>query len=356
MFQISHIRKNINEALGVPENIHETSLKVFDRIYNWSKNLKKVDFKSGVGARTIIRGDFRVADYNFSNVKIQLGVEKFEQLDEPQLISMVNRSESKKTEDFRLQTIKKKSIDLLILIGVPEDFKYKNISEFILSNKKEIVENLSHEIKHAYDHFKTPYDSTTRRAEYQAVISLNTGIPSVDKFIHDIYFSSVNENLVRPSEIASAIKNNEISQKDFLDFLKSNETYQTLKRISKFNFETFKREILEDKSAINSFLRHVGEKPKNLTDEQKLNLILEKVYQGITNAKIEKFSEALTHNFFEQLMGFEGEKKKVFDRFVQQNSKFTNPEDFYRFYEKRFHTVGNEMMKKIAKLYAITGK
>ena len=138
MFYKSKIRTNISEALGVPENIHETSLKLFGKIYNWSKNLRKKDFKSGQGARTIFRGDFRVADYEFSTIKVQLGIEEFPQLEEPQMVSMVTRTESKKTEDFKLQSIKRKSIDLLMIVGVPEEFNYKKISDFMLSHKNGI--------------------------------------------------------------------------------------------------------------------------------------------------------------------------------------------------------------------------
>ena len=348
--------RRINEALGVPDNIYETSLKLFDKFYNWTKSLRKKDFKKGVGAKKILRGDFRVGDYEFSNIKFQLGVEKFEQLEEPSLVSMVNRSSSKKTEDFKLQSIKKKSVDLLVIIGIPEDYSYRNISEFVLAQKNEIVENFSHELKHAYDHFKMPYDNRKIRSEYQAVLSLSSGIPAVDQFLHDIYFTSVNESLVRPSEIAAAIKNNQISQKDFLNFLNSNETYRILKRISNFNYETFKREILQDKKALNSFLKNIGLRPTSLTDEQKLQEALKSVQQAITSSKIEQFGEILTQSFYEQLFGFEGEKLKIFEKFSKQNMKFKTPDDFFRFYQNRFHLVGREMMKKLAKLYDITRK
>lgn len=353
---MENYKRNIFEALGVPDNLHETSLKVFDKLLSWTKNLRRTDFKKGEGAKTIIRGNYRIADFEFSNVKIQMGVEVIEQLEEPTLLSMVNRSESQKTEDFRLQTIKRKHVDILIIIGVPSNFKFKSLSDFLINEKREFVENLSHELKHAYDHYKKPYDNTYERAEYQSAISLTTGIPPIDEFIHDIYYTSMSENLVRASEIASAIKNNQISQKEFLKFLGSNDTYQSFKRISNFNYENFKKRLLDKPRLLTSFLKSIGEKEKNLSDEQKLNKVLEAVYTGLANSKIENFSQMLTHSMIEQIIGFEGEKQKVFEEFIKRVRRFRNPDDFFRFYEKRFHEVGREMMRKIAKLYAITSK
>lgn len=349
-------KKNIFEALGVPDNLHETSLKVFDRIVNWVRNLKKADFKKGDGARIILRGDYRIADFVFSNVKLQLGVEVIEEVEEPTLMSMVNRSESQKTEDFRLQSLKRKHVDLLIIIAVPPNFKVKNLSDFMLKNKNEFVENLSHELKHAYDHFKKPYDNAPQRAEYQSAITLNSGNSVIDQFINDIYFVSVSENLVRPSELASAIQNNQISQKDFLKFLGSNETYQSIKRIASFNFENFKRELLSNPKEMNSFLKSMKVKTKNLSDDEKVHQVLSAVYKAMAGSQIQNFAEILTHNPIEMLMGFEGEKEKFFQKYIKTVTRFKNPEDFFRFYEKKFQTVGREMMKKIAKLYAITNK
>jgi len=351
-----HTKKYISEALGVPDNLHQTSLKLFDRIANWVKNLRKSDFVKGEGARTIIRGDFRISDFNFSNVKIQLGVESVDEVEEPTLISMVNRTESRKTEDFRLQTIKRKNVDLLILIAVPSGFKIKDLHQFFLTNKNEFVENLSHELKHAYDHHKKPFDSPRQRAEYQSAISLNTGVPVIDQFINDIYYISVSENLVRPSELASAIQNNQVSQKDFLKFLGSNDTYQTVKRIASFDFENFKKELLSNPKELNYMLKHVKQKSKNLSDEEKLDIVLNSVYKALAGAQIKNFSEMITHHPIEMIMGFEGEKEKFFKKFMNTVTKFKTPDEFFKFYEQKFRTIGREMMKKIAKLYAITNK
>ena len=61
-------------------------------------------------------------------------------------------------------------------------------------------------------------------------------------------------------------------------------------------------------------------------------------------------------NFLEELLGFQDEKKKVFDKFVSRVSRFENPKDFVKYYEKFFNYIGDKMIRKISKLYAITQK
>lgn len=350
------IKKVLKEALGVPSNIYEVSKSVYQRIMSWVDKLDESDFESGEGATTLLRTNLNIADYHFSSLKVKLGIEKHKKIKEPEIMSMILRTESKKTEDLKLKPIKRKTVDLVIVIMVPKDFEIDELSNFFRGQEFEIIESISHELKHLYDHFKKLDDSPQRRAEYQATIQLGFEIPALDRFVHDIYYSSANENLVRSTEVTSAIKNNEISQKEFIDFLKNNDTYLNLKRISKFNVENFKQDILKDEKKVNKVLKKLKMKPEKMSDDEKIAVIFQVLYATISNARIRNFQDILTHNFLEKLMGFEGEKLKVFNRFVNRNQRFKNPEEFVKYYEKYFNYIGDQMLRKISKLYAITQK
>jgi len=350
------IRKVLKEALGVPGNIYEVSKKVFQRILSWVENLDESDFEGGEGANTTMRVDLMIADYHFSTLKVKLGIEEHKKVKEPELLSMISRTQSKKTDNFGLENIKRKTVDLVIILIVPKGYDYDEIPEFFKKNQNELVESISHELKHVYDHFKKIYEKPQQRAEYNASLQSAFGVEPLDRFAHDLYFSSANENLVRSTEIASAIKNNQISQKDFLEFLKNETTYKNLKRISQFDINTFKNQILNDKKNLDKLLKRVKLKPNKMTDEEKIQSALQILYSSIVNARISNFQEILTHNFFEQLLGFEGEKLKVFNRFIERNQRFRNPEEFVKYYEKYFHYIGDKMLRKISKLYAITEK
>jgi len=350
------IKKVLREALGVPDKIYETSQQVYKKISSWVETLDESDFESGEGANTSFRVNMNIADYHFTTLKVKLGIESHKKIKEPEIMSMILRTESKKTEDLKLEPIKRKTVDLIIVMVVPKDFNFEELSDFFVYNEEDIVESISHELKHVYDHFKRLYDSPQERAEYQSTIQLGFGLEPLDRFVHDIYYSSGNENLVRSTEVASAIKNNQISQKEFLDFLKNNDTYRNLKRISEFKLEKFKQDILSDQKKLDKILKKMKMKPEKMSDEQKLQAIFNLLYVTISNARINNFQEILTHSFFEQLLGFEGEKLKMFTKFVNKNQRFQNSEDFVKYYEKYFNYIGNQMLRKISKLYAITNK
>lgn len=349
-----NITKTIVEAVGIPANIHETSEQIFKKILNWVKNLKKEDLEPGVGAQKDLRGNFQIADFPFSTVRVKLGVEPHKKIEEPELMSMSVQTQSKKTEDFRLQTIKSKTVNILILILVPINWDYNELQSFFEKNKNEIVENFSHELKHAYDHHKKEYDKVEDRAIYQGTVGLGVGIDAIDRFIHDLYYISANENLVRPSEILSAIKSNKISQKDFLNFLTNNTTYQNLKRIQNFDFQTFTEEILSKPKQVNKFLKKIGLDPTNMRDKTKLRKVLEATYNYIANSNINSFKEILTQSFLDELIGFQDERQVMFNNFIKKMYRFKKPEDFYKYYEKEFKYIATEMIKKISKVYSLT--
>ena len=341
---------NLREAAGVPEGIYEAANKIYNRILSWvdkspkKKNTTEIDFT--------FRGDFRISDLNFSSVKVKIGLERFKKIDTPQVVTMINKSESKKTPDFKLEPIKLKTFDLVIVLGLPEDWDLKNLKSFFEQNKKDIVESITHELKHYYDHHKIEYDEPRSRALYQASLKSISGFRPIDFFFHNLYFSSANENLVRPSELIAAIKNNEISQKDFLEFLKNHEVYKRYKEIANFNLEEFNREILSDKK-LNKFLKKAGFNPDQMSDKKKIKKIHDIIYKVLSNLQIQEFQSMITHSFVEKLLGFEGEKQKVFEKFISRTKRFKKPEDFMKYYEKYFQYIGDRMLRKISKVYSL---
>lgn len=348
------IRNVIREALGVPENIYETANEVFQK---FSNSLKKIDSKEPIEPGLYnfnVKGTFRISDFTFSTVKINVKIEENEKFNQPELISMAVTSESKKTKDFKLKLLKYKTINLNIFIIVPENYDNNELYQFLQDNKKEFIVSFTHELKHAYDHYKKIFDNPKQRALYNAVSGRGFGIEPIDLFFHDIYFTLATENLVRPSEVVAAIKNNEISQKDFLDFLKSNDTYKNLKRISNFTFEKLKEELKNHMERIDELLYHMNFPVSESTEDEKINEVLRLIMVNVGNWSIESFKDIITTSMVEEIFGFSGEKEKIFRRFYERQRRFKNPEEFFGFYEKQFHYVADNMLRKIAKLYAIT--
>ena len=85
-----------------------------------------------------------------------------------------------------------------------------------------------------------------------------------------------------------------------------------------------------------------------------VNEILTLWYVNFVNTDIEAFSDAISSNFLEKIMGFSGNKEKVLLQHISDVSKFKNrPLDFYKFEENKIKRVTGEMLKKIHKLYSL---
>lgn len=348
--------KNLFEALGVPENLHETSVKVYDRLIKALKRGYNDGQTVEYDRQFKFKGEFRISDYKFSNIQFQVNIFPHPMSEEFELVSMSVSTKSMKTPDNRLKLIKSKTIDLNLQIAVPnKSFVFNELIIFLEKNKNELISSISHELMHAYDNQKKEYESLEKRASYNAVAGKGFGIPTVDKFLHDLYFITTTENLVRPSEIWSGIKNNEISQENFLDFLKKHDTYVTLKRISQFNLKNFKKELKKEIPKIDEFLKkHTPLDVKNMSEIKKINEILRLIWVNVTHWIIIEYKKLLSTHFLEEIMGFQGEKERIFNRFVKRQQRFSNYNEFFAFYENLMNKVAFEMMKKVAKLYAMT--
>lgn len=343
-----------NEASGVPSNIYETAKKVFDRITIWIKKMPPKTVGQSEQYDFTIKGNFQISDYDFSTIKCSVKLISSKELSEPELAGMGVKTPTKKTEDFKLEVLKSKTVELMLFIGVPENYETNLLYQFFDENKNEFVEALSHEMKHVYDRSKKKYEDPKKMALYNAAVEIKTGIPPIDTFIHDLYFGSATENLVRPSELIAAIKNNEVSQKDFISFLKKNVTYNTLKRMKDFNLDDFIKKIYQYPQEVDDFLKKGDIDPTNMKMMPKIHATLTLTYIIIANATIEKYKELLATDMLELLFGFRGEKQKLFERFYNRNLRFTNPKDFFEFYRKFLNKVGTEMLKKVSKVYSLT--
>lgn len=355
--KIDNIRKIIKEALGVPDNLYETAVDLYNRIIPKFNNFDIDLLDENDTFRIGFQGKFRIADFEFSKVFITFHFEHSKKLKSPEIVGMSVESQSQRTPDMKLKMLKQKTLKLNVRMFLPEEYNYGMLQDFIKSERNDMIESLSHELKHSYNAFKKIYDNPYERALYSGVSGKRFGIWPIDRFFHDIYYTTVNESLVRPSEVAAAIRNNNISQKDFLKFLYDTDTYKNLKRLSEFSYEKFKSEIAQKMDRVNLLLKHIGGyKLNKMSDEEKIDEVLRLVMVNVANWTIDEFKEILTSNFLEELIGFEGEKERIFKRFMHRYQKYKTPEEFFRFYEKLFNHVGNNMIRKIAKLYAITNK
>lgn len=341
----------VSEALGVPSGILDASEKIYLDIVkgieeNYTGGSEEFSFK--------INKPYKFADYSIDSLSIEVDIIEHEKANNPEVISMGVPFESQLQDNgYNLDIVSDLSNPQMNMrIVIPNGYDKEDLINYLVKDRIEIINSVSHETKHLYDTFKKKIDVGTKRAEYRAYSGLKFGILPIDNFIHNLYFIHAVENLVRPTEVASAIKQNKISKKEFIKFLLKNDVYSRLKLIKEFSYEKLIEELKNHIPEINKFYERTNIDGGD-TDEEKINELLRLVYVNIINHKGDAYKNLLTSNFLEEIMGFGGEKGSVFRKFINKIQKFNNAKDFFNHEEKLFKFVADKMMRKIAKLYAL---
>jgi len=349
------IRKVLLERLGVPEGILETAENLYEDII---RNLDQNTFDESENEYEFnFTTNYKISDLDIDYVKVFFEINKWNDPSKKDYVIMgfstpfqsVSRNDSEKltiVSSFDEFIIKFKFL-------VPQDWKFEELVNLIKKDKSDIINSLSHELMHAYDSYKSGYDDAPERAHYEASQSVSFGIEPIDKFLHLLYFTHAVENVVRPTEIAMAIKSGKVSQKNFLNFLKDNATYKMLYEARNFSYEKLRNELKNFIPKIDK----IGEKLNHTmgsNDEEKIDEILRIVYVNLINNKAQSYVNLMTSDIIEKMLGLKGKKEENFKKFLRKIQKFNNPKDFFKNEEKLFKFVATNMIKKISKLYDMT--
>lgn len=361
----------INEALGVPDSILSAAEILYDKVEGHIRTIDdKEDEYEFTGDLDFELGDNKKIKIDGYDLKIN--VENFDSYDsKPQVISMAvsanfgfDRNKLKKVVEPSTH------LDLSITFAVGDEWEPYELYDAMEKDKIYQTASLAHELKHKYDKQVKPTALLGHDAEYQATQRKdNFGIPIIDnEFFRNMYFVSMIENLVRPTEVASQMKSLGITKSKFLNFLENERVYKELKEIKNFTFEHFVSELKNQMNRVDALLDHIDELDENMTEDEKIKRVLEIVYISIVNTRMEMFmnmSSRAMDDFirFGQQLGMlpkhlehEADALERVDNVRKNFLKFTkrfenNPINFFKFECEKFNKVATKMLKKIAKLY-----
>lgn len=348
---------HLHERLGVPENIVETAEKYYDDLIEQVvDNIRESDRKEDYYFFIQPSKPYQVGDEQIKSVKTNFIVEP-EDIDSVNYKQLATKSYlqpaiGKTTLAKNVSTISSPTITLHM--EVPRDFIPYDVVRYLVVNKAELVASLSHEFKHIYDEHKKQYEKLSDRSSYvSSRAMMDFDIPIFEILGYYIYYTHLIEALVRPTETLAYLKQNKISKKNFINFLKKIVTYDTLKKINEFSMDSF-REVLQENymDEIDNYLkRNTSNFRENLSDEKKIDLILTKWYQDLVIKDIEKYAELISMNEF-GLFSLPENKQKALERHVAKLTKFAdNPLEYFSYMEKYLHKVSGEALKKIYRLY-----
>ncbi len=349
------------EVLGVPPNILDSARKLYNEFAKFVFNeVKHTNDSETYNFVIKSDSDMKVGEYDIDKVNIELQIIPLEVVNEIEFISMGINSRSKKPTEKKpyrgkiITDVTNPRINVQIV--TPEIWDIEDLYNYIRKDKVNLTSSFSHELKHLYDDKKKKWEYLKPRTRYIAAQSVpRFRINPLDKFAHIIYYTHVVENLVRTTEVLSQLEDNKVPKREFLNFLLDNKTYQDLKQYRNFSTEKLKEDIKENYiERVKEILDKVDIDYSQMSENEMVNEILTLWYVNFVNTDIDAFSDAMSSNFIERIMGFSGNKEKVLLQHISDVSKFQNrPLDFYKFEENKIKRISGEMLKKIHKLYSL---
>ena len=357
--QLKRIKGEMEEALGVPEGILDAGEEIYDLIVQELDDFNG-DIEDLNNDGFEINHEFTIGGHNFNKVKVKFDIEEHPEAKNVDMAGMSSENESELDDTFVLQSVRDPQE---VIIG----FKFyiepgkgvEEITNYLKKYRNEDVPSLSHELKHAFRDVKQKGDKLSSRASYianQQVRDMFGFIPEMRDLAFNSYFIHAVENIVRPTEVASEMRMNNVSRKEFLKFFLNTEIVKRLKEIQNFSYDELKEKLLSEENIenIKELFDAIDDDYEGKTDEEIVGRFLRLFLVNITNKKNEIVNRLLTSNVFEQMFGLQGDKDKFFRKYVAQTSKFKDDYDaYFRNEEKYFHRVSTMMIKKLAKLYAM---
>lgn len=355
------IKKILKEEVGVPRGIADAAQQLYNDIISRLKR-KTVTGNSNFTLRfKNTNKKYSFSDFQkFETIDVEFEFDGYDEIDTHKgilVLGLGHNGMSQLDDGFRLINVDYDTIKLSINLAIPtsiSEVDNKIIIQTLQDNKSLIMSSLTHELKHAYDGYKKPSETVKQRSLYSAYSGTRFSIEELNKFVYYLYFITAIENLVRPSEIFSLMQQGDISQKDFLDFIRSNRTYSTLKDINEFSLENMIKSLKQKPEEIDKFLSNVEDYEIPESIDEKINDLLKIVYFELQKNTLRRAYSILANNFFESLFGLSEEKTKFLSAFENEILRFrNNPLKYFEFQEKKFKFVSEKMMKRLSKLYSL---
>jgi hypothetical protein len=347
------IRKVIKEEVGVPSNIVNVANQIYNHVI---ENIVDTDTVEEINnVKFYYEGKFRIGDLKFKMIDymFQFHIDDDYKIE---IAGMATEGGLMVTKKFKIKSmLDKNDFHLQIVMTTPPNTTGKDIKDYMKKEKIVFISSITHELKHKYDKFKKPKTSLTARGEYMAFTNNNfENIDTINKFIHNLYFTHTAENLVRPSELAGAIESGEISKKGFYKFLTNNQVFKKLKEIQGFTYEGFREQLKNDIDKIKTSFDNNDIDYEGLSDDEIVDKILELLLLNLRDWKMEKVRKILVNSPIEMVFGFQGAKGEFFNNYLRKLSKYGGDfEKYFKYEEKMFNFVATKMIKKISKVYSM---
>lgn len=356
------IKQSIDEKLGVPDNIYESALRIYNDFLRRVKSIPLDSNKSKY--RFGLYGDYRISDYKFKGVDFEFEILSHNSTEFEIEFLEAGVVHENRFEKNKISILPNNGVLMMYMkIMAPTGWKIKDIIDHLKQNKPIYVSNFTHELKHSYDDSKKTTSTVQNRTEYRLYQDTKiSNIIPINLFLYYSYFIHKIEEGVRSSELYSLLKSNNITKSQFKKFFYDTGLIKNFKYAKDFKLSNLIKELHEYMPLINDVIDQILEVnpdiekvPPDASDDEKIKIFLNLFYQIISTQKINYYNDYLKQNVnqLDFIFGLESpdEINKMAQTYAKKVNKYENYQDFFGNEEKRFNFVGNKMIKKLSKLY-----
>jgi hypothetical protein len=269
------------ETLGVPDSILDAAEEFYEIFLNDLKSIntkeEEYNFNGNVDVTLGDRKKIKIDGYT-----LKIDVHEIDDFDETAKIASMAMGQQFKFDRTIYMTRGKETTtaDFAMTYVVNPNWTPNELYDELYSDKDEHISSIAHEIKHFYDKQAKPIGLVGDEADYQSISqSPRFGIPVIDeKFFRFLYYSTMAESLVRPTEVASNMRNKNITKSQFKEFLKQNRTYQSLTELKNFTYEKLIEGIYDNMNKVDEIMEIINKNPKLMTTNEKVDNLLNLVY------------------------------------------------------------------------------
>lgn len=341
----------LNEKMGVPEGIDEVAKELLNEIKLSLRNTE-LFFDEDI---LLTNFNLKINEFNlelpvFINIKFNPEYDNF----------LYQFSATRQPDKIEFKGNKLKQIGL------------KNIKLFIYAATKKIdvdkiidgikVDIIAHELKHFYDAYYRSIDSESS-ADYSSY-SVNFGLKSISDFLYLLYYTTIEENLVRPTEFYTKLKEENITKKDFREFIQKSGIFEKLNKSENFTLDKLISDIENDPNLDDVLDKIIKQGYESKGD--KIEDIINLIYINILNLKLEAIKGELSRyvlsksrggNIFDKILGKmnKDEEKKAdnyFKGILSKSLKYeNNPRVFFEKLIKKLNFDAKKTKRKLLKIY-----
>ena len=376
---MKHIKQfnQITEAVGVPKGISNITNNLFDSIIQ-KLSSNEVSFSSKKGDPRKYKYktreldlDFKfplkgnINDYEVEKFIININITEVKRPvpDEPE-ISGAYFSPNVKLDinNFKILYDNSKKVK----IGIRLEFNWnkdadievwkEDTKNLLLKNKSVVLSSLAHELMHSYDlAFIKAGKKFEDTAEYGSSGNLNFGIPIVDKFFFYLYFMQKCEIIVKSVEVAIKMEAQGVTQENFLDFLKKENAWITLKDISKWSYNSFHQELIDNVELVKKKLKQNDISTEGMTPNVTASYMEHIILNHLSNSKVDIIKTLLQESYDDILKTVDDDDiDEYYNDFIDKVKKdLKNPKNFFVKREKMFKFESEKLMRKISKLFSM---